>query len=153
MNLFEIDERILSCIDMETGELIDAEMLEALSMERDTKVENCCLWIKNLAAEVEALKVEKNAFAERQKRAENKMNSLKQYITTYLAGAKFETAKVSVSFRKSESLEISEGAVIPAEYLKQKEPDIDKAGLKKAVKAGQAFDGISIVEKQNIQIK
>jgi hypothetical protein len=60
---------------------------------------------------------------------------------------------VSVSFRKSESLEISEGAVIPAEYLKQKEPDIDKAGLKKAVKAGQAFDGISIVEKQNIQIK
>ena len=153
MNLFEIDEKILSCVDMDTGELIDAEMLEALSMERDTKIENICLWIKNLASESEALKAEKKAFDERQKKAENKMNSLKKYITSYLAGQKFESAKVSVSFRKSESLEISEDAVIPYEYLKQKEPDIDKAGLKKAVKDGQAFYGIRIVENQNIQIK
>ena len=76
-----------------------------------------------------------------------------QYLTTALAGEKFETTKVRLSFRKSESLEISEGADIPAEYLKQKDPDIDKVELKKAVKAGLVLDGVQLVEKQNLQIK
>lgn len=153
MNLYQIDQQILNCIDAETGEIFDAEAFEQLALERDTKIENACLWIKNLNAEIEALKAEKNAFAQRQKVAENKRDSLKKYITEYLAGNKYESAKVKVSFRKSESLEISEAAIIPEEYLKYKEPDIDIAGLKKAIKEGQAFNGISIIENQNLQIK
>ena len=153
MNLYEIENRILECVDEETGELFDVDRFEELNLERNTKIESICLWIKNLNSEIEALKAEKQAFAERQKRAENKAESLKRYISTYLNGQRFESAKVSVSFRKSEPLEISENAVIPEEYLKHKEPDIDKAGLKKAIKEGQVFDGISIVEKLNIQIK
>ena len=153
MNLYEIDEKILECIDTETGELIDAEMLDKLCMERTEKIEYVCLWIKNLKAEIEALKAEKQAFEERIKKATSKSDSLKKYITSYLNGAKFESAKVSVSFRKSESLEISEGATIPEEYLKYKAPDVDKVGLKKALKDGQTFEGIFIVENQNVQIK
>lgn len=153
MNLYEIDQQILNCIDAETGEIFDAEAFEQLALERDAKIESVCLWIKNLNAEVEALKAEKDAFAQRQKAAENKRESLKKYISEYLAGSKFETAKVKVSFRKSESLEISEGAVIPEEYLKYKESDIDKTGLKKAIKEGQTFNGVLIIENQNIQIK
>ena len=153
MNLYEIDEKILECIDTETGELIDAEMLDKLCMERTEKIEYVCLWIKNLKAEIEALKAEKQAFEERIKKATSKSDSLKKYITSYLNGAKFESAKVSVSFRKSESLEILEDATIPEEYLKYKAPDVDKVGLKKALKDGQTFEGIFIVENQNIQIK
>lgn len=153
MNLYQIDQQILDCIDAETGEIFDVEAFEQLALERDVKIESICLWIKNLNAEIEALKAEKDAFAQRLKAAENKRESLKKYISEYLAGNKFETAKVKVSFRKSESLEISEGAIIPEEYLKYKEPDIDRAGLKKAIKEGQAFDGVSIIENQNIQIK
>ena len=153
MNLYEIDNAILDCVDMETGEILDVEKLEALSMARDEKIENICLWIKNLKADAEALKEEKMAFAQRQKAAENKMESLKKYLTSYLAGAKFKTAKVQVSFRKSESIEISEGAQVPEEFLKYKEPEVDKTGLKKAIKEGQTFEGVQIVENQNIQIK
>ena len=153
MNLYEINEKILECIDLETGELIDAEKLTELSMERDAKIENICLWIKNLTAEFEALKTEKQAFEERQRITKNKIESLKSYISAFLDGAKFESAKVKVSFRKSESLDISEGAVIPEEYLKYKEPDVDKKGLTAAIKDGQAFEGIHLVSKQNIQIK
>lgn len=153
MNLYQIDQQILDCIDAETGEIFDAEAFEQLALKRDAKIENACLWIKNLNAEIKALKAEKDAFAQRLKAAENKRESLKKYISEYLAGNKFETAKVKVSFRKSESLEISEGAIIPEEYLKYKEPDIDRAGLKKAIKEGQAFDGVSIIENSNIQIK
>ena len=81
MNLYDIDAKIMECVDVETGEIIDEDMLNALTMERDAKVENIALWIKNLKAEAEALKVEKDAFAKRQKTAENQMNSLKQYLS------------------------------------------------------------------------
>ena len=153
MKLYEIDNAILGCVDVETGEIFDIDKFEELSMERDAKIENICLWIKNLKAEAEALKAEKDAFAERQKKAENKMESLKKYISSYLEGAKFETAKVKVSFRKSETLEISEDANIPDEFLKFKEPEVNKTELKKALKAGQHFEGVVLVQNQNIQIK
>jgi hypothetical protein len=153
MTLYEIENEILECVDMESGEIFDIEKFEALSLERDVKVENICLWIKNLKAEVEALKAEKEAFAQRQKSVENKMESLKKYITNYLAGTPFKSAKVQVSFRKSESVEIVDGAIIPDEFLRFKEPEVNKTELKKALKAGTQIDGVSIVENQNIQIK
>lgn len=153
MNLYEIDNEILGCVDAETGEIFDEEKFESLAMERDKKLENIALWIKNLTAEAAALKAEKQAFADRQKAAENKIESLKSYMSAYLAGAKFETAKVKVSFRKSEYLDIAEGAAIPEQFLKYKEPDIDKTELKRAIKSGTEIPGVTIEERKNIQIK
>ena len=61
---------------------------------------------------------------------------------------------VKVLFRKSESLEIDEGAHIPEEYLRFKEPDIERAELKRALKSGAIhLDGVRIIENNNIQIK
>lgn len=153
MNLYEIDAEILGCVDVETGEIFDIDKFEELAMAREAKIENICLWIKNLKAQAEALKAEKDSFAQRQKAAETKMESLKRYITGYLEGTAFESAKVKVSFRKSETVEILEGAVIPDEYLRFKEPEVNKAGLKTALKSGVKIAGVSIVENQNIQIK
>lgn len=153
MNLYEIDNAILGCVDVETGEIFDMDKFEELSMTRDAKIENVCLWIKNLKAEAEALKAEKESFAQRQKAAENKMESLKKYIGSYLEGTPFKTAKVQVSFRKTESLEISEDATIPDEFLRFKEPEVNKVELKKAIKAGQTFGGVQIIENKSICIK
>ena len=153
MNLYEIDAEILGCVDIETGEIFDVDKFEELSLTRDAKIENICLWIKNLKAQAEALKAEKDSFAQRQKAAETKMESLKRYIAGYLEGTAFESAKVKVSFRKSESVEIMEGAVIPDEYLRFKEPEVNKAELKAALKSGVKIEGVSIVENQNLQIK
>ena len=48
MTLYEIDDAILSCIDMETGEIIDEEKLTALTMERDAKISGVENYSKNL---------------------------------------------------------------------------------------------------------
>ena len=66
MNLYEIDSEILGCVDITTGEIFDEDKFEELSLSREAKIENICLWIKNLKAEIEALKAEKDAFAKRQ---------------------------------------------------------------------------------------
>lgn len=153
MNLYEIDSAIMDCVDMETGEIIDMEALEDLQMERNKKIEGIGCWIKNLLADAKALKEEKDNLAARQKAAENKAASLKAYLSSYLNGEKFKTAKVAISYRKSDSVDIAEGAVIPEEYLKYSDPTPDKIGLKAALKSGEKIQGISLVTSNNIQIK
>lgn len=156
MNLYEIEQEIMNCVDMETGEIIDTEKLEQLQMDRDKKIENIALWIKNLKADAEALKAEKNALAERQKAAENKAESLKKYLLGFLAGEKFSTPKVAISFRKSESVQVTDIKSVmdfDDQYVKFAEPTVDKTAIKKAIKSGIAIPGAELVENQNIQIK
>ena len=152
MNLYQINEEILGCVDVETGEIFDIEKFESLNLERDIKIENIALWIKNLRADIEAFKAEKDVFYKRQKSAENKMESLKKYLSSVLDGSKFETSKVKISFRKSVELQIADGVKVPDEFLKIVE-SVDKIGLKKAVKDGLTIKGVEIVEKQNIHIR
>lgn len=152
MNLYEIKREILDCIDFETGEIIDYEKLEALSIEKDEKIENVLLWIKNLKAEAAALQAEKLAFAKRQKVCENQIERLEKYITDILCGDEWESAKVKASFRKSDELIMAEGAKIPVAFRKQN-IELDKAGIKAAIKSGKKFIGFTIIEKQNLQIK
>jgi outer membrane murein-binding lipoprotein Lpp len=153
MNLYEIDDAILECVDVETGEIINPEMLDALTMERTKKIENIGCWIKNLTADAAAIKAEKDALAARQKAAESKAASLKRYLLNALQGEKFKSPRVAISYRKSDSVMIAKDAKIPEKYLKFAEPTPDKVGLKAALKSGQTFDGITLEETQNIQIK
>ena len=153
MNLYELNAEILACVDLESGEIIDEEMLDALVMERDQKVESIALWIKNLSAEAEALKAEKDAFAKRQKVAENKAESLKRYLSNALQGEKFGTTKVNITFRSSEAVNITDITKIPEEFLKYSEPTADKMAIKKMLKEGCLIDGAELVNNKSIQIR
>ena len=154
MNLYEIDREIMACIDAETGEIIDFERLETLQMERGQKVENIALWIKNLKAEALALKAEKDAFAEREKAAKAKIESLSAYLTTALNGQKFSTSRVAVSFRSSEAVEITDESAIPREFIREKvETAPDKTAIKEALKSGVKIAGAQLVKNLNPQIK
>ena len=152
-NLFEINQAILNCIDLETGEIIDTAALDRLEMERDTKVENIALWIKNLNADAAALKAEKQALDARQKAAENKAESLKKYLAAALNGSKFTTPKVAITWRRSESVEVTDISKLDDDYLKYSDPTPDKTKIKAALKLGIELEGATLTEKQNMQIK
>lgn len=152
-NLYEINQEIMECIDLETGEIVDLERLESLQLERDTKLENIALWHKNLLSDAAAFKAEKEVFAEKEKRAKNKADSLKRYLDTSLAGKKFNTSKVAISYRKSTTLEYDGEAEVPEEYLKYSDPTIDKTAITKELKDGKEIAGFTFKEHQNIQIK
>lgn len=153
MTLYEIDQQLLDCIDLETGEIIDAEKLNALMMERDEKIEKVALWIKELKAEAEALKAEKQSFADRQRAAENKIESLKKWLADALNGEKFKTTKVAVSFRKTKSVDVPDIFALDENYVKYAEPTADKAAIKKAIEAGETVKGAQLVENVSISIK
>lgn len=154
MKLYEIDVQILECcIDQETGEIIDAEKLEALQVEREQKIENVALWIKNLTAEITAYKAEKMAFAERQKKAEEKAESLKKWLADALGGTNFKTTKAAVSFRKTQSVQVSDIWALGEEFVKYADPTPDKNAIKAALKAGQEVNGAELIESISVSIK
>ncbi|MBR5583135.1 MAG: siphovirus Gp157 family protein [Lachnospiraceae bacterium] len=140
-------------IDEETGEILNGDELDALQLEKDTKVENICLWIKNLKADAVAYKAEKESFEKKRKAAERRAEYLQEYIQYILAGEKFKSDRVTVSYRKSEQVECTDLLDVDIDYLRYKEPELDKKKIKDAIKAGIEVKGCQLVERQNLQIR
>lgn len=153
MTLWEIDQGIMACLDAETGEIIDPEMLTALSMEREAKLENVACWIKNLRAEAAAIKVEKDALAKREKAAAKKAEDLENWLVQALGGQAFNTAKCAVGFRKSSRVDVLDKSIIPEAFMKAKtEYSPDKNAIAAAIKAGQEVSGCVLTDYLNISI-
>lgn len=166
MNLYEIDAAIESlydeAIDPETGE-IDAEAvarLDELQMERAVKIESVALWHKNALAESKAIADEIKALTARKKALDAKLDWQKDYLSHALAGERFETPRVAISYRKSEAVEFDDEDAFAKFY----EDDdsivtvtttrkVNRANIKKIMKSGIEILGARIVARQNIQIK
>ena len=156
MKLYEIEDAIMDVFDPETGEILDEDKLARLEMERDKKIENIALYIKDLKAEAEAIKTEKMNLTKRQQTAENHAESLKRYLTKCLDGEKFKTARVAISYRKSETVEFIDGFdinLLPDQYQRKRDPEADKTALKDALKEGKEIYGVYLAEHNNAIIK
>lgn len=169
MNLYEIDKRINDtiefCCDLETGELLDDEMLENtlnnLELSKEEKLTNIAKYIKNLTSDAKALQEEKLKFAKRQRITENKIKRLKKYIDDFIRNTqgedfnnfKFKDVNNTISYRKSQSLEIDDIDKINEDFLKVEKTVRDKKELTKALKNGLNIDGCHLEEKYSLQIK
>lgn len=162
MTLYEIDkaiqEALEGAVDPESGEIIDEELLAAydqLRMDRDQKVENIGLYIKNLEADAAAIKAEAKNLTARAKAAENKAEHLRNYMQFCLNGQKFQSPRLSVSFRRSQKVEVDQNRLfeIPEDYLRYKDPEVDKKRVSEALKAGEDIPGCTLVDSVSMIIK
>lgn len=160
MTLWEIDKRISDIletgmhIDEETGEVFLPEDLDLLNIERDEKIEGIALYVKNLKAEAEAIHTEIDRLKDRAESKKKKAERLSQYLSSVLCGQKFETAKTSLSFRKSSVVQINNELLVPEEFMKVKtEKKPDKTAIANRIKCGEFVPGCELVEKNNLQIK
>jgi hypothetical protein len=165
MNLYEIDSKyqeVLSQIEQyaeeHDGEITDeqANLLEAVSGERNSKIENCLKYFKNETAKAEMIDKEIEALKKRQKAHTNHASWMKGNLAAVVGqGTKLEYSCGKISWRASSSVEIIDSKVIPESYLRiipeQREPD--KNFIKQTLKSGKEIPGVKLVESQNIQIK
>lgn len=152
-NLYEIDTQITECFDADTGELLDAEKLENLMIEKENKIETVALWIKNLKADAAMYKAEKTAFAERQAAAERKAESLTMWLKNALDGKKFKTEKAEINFRKTQKVEVLDIWELCEDFVKYSDPTPDKAAIKRAIKAGEDVKGAKLIDDISMTIK
>lgn len=168
-NLYKIDGRLETLVteefDEETGEILDGEELtkrfDEVALELENKISNIACFIKNLNAEAEMIKAEKQNLDKRQKQAEKKAEWLKSYLDGYLKATvkeinkyKFSDARCQIGYRKSSTVEVPDLDLLDKKYIKTKtEYSADKTAIKEAIKNGESVQGASIKENLNIQIK
>ncbi len=175
MNIYEIDNKLTTLLEMgcdpDTGEILDDydldKAIDECQMDLNTKISNIACYIKNLLSDAEQLKAEKQKLAKRQSVAENKAERLKKYLDGYLHATinekdlpkyKFSDPRCSISYRKSESVEVNDLNLIPSNFIKPrvlKETDVDKTAIKTFLKNDKNahVDGAELITKENIQIK
>jgi hypothetical protein len=160
--LYEIDAAILAAVDKETGEIIDAEALDALQMERERKLEGVALWIKDLAYEAEAVKHEADRLKDRGKSLDKRIADLKAWLLTALGGEKLRTPRCNVYTTHSTRVAVENEAELisflqtldnPEQFLRFKEPELKKDEIKKALKDDYEIPGASLEETESIVIK
>ena len=160
--LYEINQDILDCVDMETGEILDTEKLDALQIEREAKLEGVALWVKDLKAEAEAVKAEADKLTARKKALDNKIDGLKNWLLYALDGGKLKTARCNVYQTHSQRLAVVDEEKLlqylkldddPDRYLRFREPELKKDEIKKALKAGEFFPGAALEETESVVIK
>lgn len=163
MNIFEIKEEIREAIekgiDPETGELMDFSALEELQMAFDDKVKNTALYYINLMAEAKALEEQEKKFKERKTVLKNRAERIKNRLDAALEGQAFKFTEVSISYKNSQSTEITDVEAFESyakrhkEFISAIEIKPDKTAIKQALLSGQKVKGCELVTKQNIQIK
>jgi biotin operon repressor len=161
LTLFNIKEeyRRLAESIIESGGELTPDLDEALQINQTMLQEKAANYgyiikqaeyeIDMLDAEIERLKAYKN---DRQKMADRLKEKISDAMELY-GIEKIESGTIKLSFRKSDSVEISDESAIPAEYLVVQPVKISKSLIKDSLKNGIDVPGASLVTKFNLQIK
>lgn len=178
-SLYEIDARLQALeqylIDIETGEVVETEdqfnqLYNDIAMDLDKKIENTMCFYKNLLSDAQQIKAEEKALAQRRKIKEKLAERLKDNVDNYIKQQflledgtvdklklnkyKFETSKIKLSYRKSESVEIKDETKIPKQFFIIKTTETpDKNKIKKELKNGNKINGAELNTNINMQVK
>ncbi|MBR4743569.1 MAG: siphovirus Gp157 family protein [Oscillospiraceae bacterium] len=160
MTLYEIAQEMATLIDPETGELKDYEAFEALSLEREEKIDNVAKWIIDLEAEAKMVKDRADELTKRAQSAKKKADRLKEFLQEYLAGEKRKTADYTIGYRRTEAVEITDEDRAVAwlmehgeDALTYQQPKISKTAVKEILKSGKEIPGAELVERQSMSVR
>lgn len=142
----------------EDGELVNVkDFINSLEGDIHEKVEGTILFTKELESDINGIKQEIDTLRKRLATKQNLFDRLRGGVAETmleLGEMKYETPKMALSFRKSESVKIVDEFAIPQQYIKRKVEDVpDKTEIKKAIKAGEIVSGAELEVKHNLQVK
>jgi Gp157 protein len=150
---------ILQEIEEMDGELTP-ELETALALTQDELQDKAISYgfvIKHFDNDIDIIEAEMKRLYSLKEKAQRRKEMFKTRLSEALQQfgvEKITTPLLKLSFRKSESVEITDGENIPDEYLDTKiVTTISKTRIKEAIKEGQIVKGAELVVKQNLQIK
>lgn len=161
MRLYEINEKMREVIengfavDYETGVVYeDTDGIDELSEALNEKLDACACVYKELQAEADAVKAEKDRLAKREKSIRNRADRLRLYIQGGMESAgmtKVETPRARITSRKSSAVVVDDPAMLPAAFVRTKhEPD--KAAIRNALKHGTPVLGARMESRTSYTI-
>lgn len=161
MTLYEFDQRILSLIDEDTGEVKDYAAFMELNMGREEKIEATALYIKDLEGDAKKIKDEIAALQARVAPLQNKANRLREYLARSLEGQNFFSPRCALSSRTSMALDVYD-VIAAAQWLENNghrdlvvydAPKLDKRLVKQLVDGGENIPGVRVDTHQSLQVR
>ena len=160
MKLYEISDAIRAAldhidVDPETGEILNADNLHAVEAAANDKIEATALYLRELDAEAKAAKDEADRMIARVKSMQKRSDYLKSMLLEALhATGKVKTARVTVSIRTTQAVEVSEGANLPEAYTTVKTTvSPNKIAIKQALLDGVEVPGCHLEARESVSIR
>lgn len=142
---------------LSTGEIDEQTFNDTLSaMGVEEKLESYCKVIRQLEADAEMLKAEKDKIAQKQKTVENSIERMKSAVKEFMKvqGKDKESAGIfTVALSTSKAVNIVDESKVPSRFLVEQAPKIDKAAIRKELMSGAEIDGCELQENEGVRIK
>lgn len=146
--------------DLDLPPEVVADTLEGMAGDIEVKATNVAMFVRNLEATAEQIKVAEAAMAARRKAIENRAAHVREYLLTNMQRvgiSKIECPYFKLAVRDNPPSVVVESIEhIPAEFMRQPEPPPpapDKKAIAEAIKAGQEVPGAHLSRTQRLEIK
>lgn len=171
MKLYEVNIAIQQALDRldfdpETGEIGEnteevLKELDALEMERDRILEYVAKVALNIRSDAAALKAEEERLSKRRKALERKEEKLVNILDRECGGEKKDLGFATVSYRKSEKVEVIDAAKAVAwlhdnghnDCIRTPAPEVKKDDVKRLIKNDAVIPGVKLVVNNNCSLK
>jgi len=157
MRMYELVGMYNELLEMDLDDGVFYDTLEGLEGDIEDKVDNIACIIKELNADVEAIKKEEKRLADRRAAKENKARRLKAYLHQSMCAMdknKIETARNLISIRKNPAKVVLVDDFYNEDYAEVIETvKIDKNKIKEDLKAGKVVEGAKLEQGTSLNIK
>ncbi len=158
-----LEELYEMAIDIETGEIIDAEALEELEIgvknQLSKKSEGVIKYLQNSAILLDGIDGEIKRLQALKKSGKKKIENFKEYIVRNMETSgvkKIETSLGNLSLRASKSVEVNEIFLDKTDkryMIEEVKYKISKSAIKKILETGEEIQGANIISRNSLQVK
>lgn len=159
MTLYEMTNQAAALYELLAAEEIDEQVycdtLESIGAEE--KIDSYCKIVRTIEADNTAIDAEIARLTAIKKRNIKSIARMKTALDGFMRATnsdKQKTPLFTVSYKKSDAVEITDLSAVPEIYINVKtERNPDKMAIKKAIKSGEKVPGAELKINMNIQIK
>lgn len=158
MYLYEMTVATKQLYELLANEEIDEQTfndtLQAMGTEE--KLESYCKVIRQLEADAEMLKAEKERIDKKIKVCENAVNRMKKAIIDFMkaSGSTKSTAGTfTVALSTSKAVNILDESKVPVRFLVEQAPKIDKSAIRQELMSGAEIEGCELQINEGVRIK
>lgn len=157
MTLYELTNDYMNLLalaeDPDTDPEVLADTLEGLEGQLEDKADGYAKVIRQIEADVNGLKTEIERLQARKTAAQNNIDRMKANLEQMMIQTdktKFKTELFSFGIQKNPAKVVMDEPYIeniPEDYLKYKDPEIDRKKIAEDLKAGKDLEGIAHLEQ------
>ena len=158
MNIFEMTVMATELYELLTSGEIDeqtfADTLEAMGTEE--KLESYCKVIRQLEADAEMLKAEKERIEKKKKTVDNSIDRMKKAVIEFMKASgttKSTAGTFTVAVSTSKAVNILDESKVPVRFLVEQAPKIDKSSIRAELMAGAEIEGCELQINEGVRIK